>query len=183
MINYSLPTSVEIAGTSYEIESDYRAVLDIFTALSDPELDEQGKAQVLLEIFYKDYSAIQPEHVQEAIDKCMWFINCGQEDAGKKAPKLVDWEQDFQFIAPAVNRVMGKEIRELEYLHWWSLIGAYMEIGGDCAFAQIVSIRDKLARHKKLEKHETEWLNRNRHLVDFKRKYTQADNEILNQWI
>lgn len=183
MICYDLPTSVEIAGTPYEIRSDYRAALDICAALSDPELDGQDKARVALEIFYPDLGSIPPEHYQEAIDKCLWFLNCGQDGGGQKGPALVSWEQDFPYIAPAVNRVLGQETRSLEYFHWWSWLGAYMEIGGDCAFAQIVSIRDKKARGKKLEKHEQEYYKRNRHLVDIKRKYTQADDDLLSKWI
>ena len=32
---YALPTSAEVNGKTYQIESDYRAVLDILAALSD----------------------------------------------------------------------------------------------------------------------------------------------------
>ena len=49
---WSLPTSVNVNGTEYEIRSDYRAVLDILTALVDSELDEQDKAEASLRIFY-----------------------------------------------------------------------------------------------------------------------------------
>ena len=179
---YDLPTSLEIGGKGYEIRWDYRATLDIMVALSDPELDEQDKAEVALTIFYPDARDIPQEHMQEAIEKCMWFINCGEEPDGKKGPKMLDWEQDFNLIVGPVNRIIGQETRAMEHLHWWTWMAAYMEIG-ECLFSQVVSIRDKQARGKKLEKYEQEWLRRNRKLVDFKRKYTQADNDLLKQWI
>ena len=94
----------------------------------------------------------------------------------------MDWEQDFPLIIGPVNRVLGKEIRSVEYLHWWTFLSAYMEVG-DCTFAQVVAIRDKKARGKKLDKAENEWLKRNRELVDFKRKYTSSDDETLNGWV
>lgn len=180
---YDLPTSYDIAGTVYEIRSDYRAVLDICTALSDPELDDKEKALVALAIFYPAFNAMPQEHYQDAINKCFEFINGGEKPDGKKAPKLMDWEQDFKYIVAPVNRVVGQEIRAMPYFHYWSFLSAYMEIGGDCTFAQIVSIRDKKARGKKLEKYEREWLNQNRDLVEFKRKYTDADEELLKQWL
>lgn len=180
---YDLPTSFEICGTSYEIRSDYRAILDIVVALSDPELDDQSKEYVALTIFYPAFEDMPLEHYEDALKGCFWFINGGQKDCGPKSPKVMDWEQDFPYLVAPINRVIGREIRSMQYLHWWSLLSAYMEIGGDCTFAQIVSIRDKLARGKKLEKHEQEWHRRNRHLVDFKRKYTEADNDLLKQWI
>ena len=179
---YDLPTSLEVGGKEYEIRSDYRAALDICVALSDPELEDREKAFIALTILYPDFDSIPQEHYKEAIEKCFWFINGGEEDTGPKTPQLVSWEQDFPLIVAPINRVLGKEIRSMEYLHWWSWLSAYMEIGGDCTFAQVVSIRDKQARHKTLDKVEKEWLKRNRHLVDFKRKYTQAEDELLKQW-
>lgn len=182
MMNYGLPTSVEVNGVTYKIRSDYRAVLDICTALTDPELNNDEKVITVLDIFYEDFDSIPIEDYQEAIDRCFRFINCDTDEPQRKAPKLVDWEQDFQYIVAPINRVVGKEIRAVEYMHWWSFISAYYEIGADCLFAQIVQIRDKRARGKKLEKYEQEWLRNNRHLVDFKRSYTTAEDELLKAW-
>ena len=179
---YSLPKSVDIQGEEYDIRSDYRAILDICVALGDAELSQQDKALVVLDIFYPSWESIPPEHWQEALEKCFSFINCGQEEGVRKAPKLVDWEQDFQYIVAPINRVVGQEIRAMEYFHWWSFISAYYEIG-ECLFGQIVRIRDMLAKGKKLDKADREWLRNNRHLVDFKTKYTTAEDEILKQFM
>lgn len=181
-MTYDLPTSVEVGGTEYPIRSDYRAILDICIALNDPELDEQGKALVMLDIFYPDFAVIPPEHLQEAAERACWFISCGQPAQGVQQPKLMDWEQDFPVIVAPINRVLGQEIRSVEYLHWWSFISAYYEIG-NCLFAQIVRIRDARARGKKLDKSDREWLRNNRNLVDFPSKYTAEDEEIFKQLI
>lgn len=176
-----LPTSVEIGGEEYQIRSDYRAILDIFAALSDCELDGQEKAVVLLDIFYPGFSDMPPEQYEEAVRQCFRFLNGGGEDTPQPAPKLVDWEQDFRYIVAPINRVTGQEIRAVEYLHWWTFLAAYCEIG-DCTFAQIVRVRDLLARGKTLDKQDREWYSRNRNLVDFREKYTQAEDEVLKQW-
>lgn len=176
-----LPTRVEVGGVEYEIRSDYRAVLDICAAISDPELDGQERAIVALEIFYPSAEDIPPEYREQAVERCLHFISGGVESAPRKAPRLVDWEQDFPHIVAPVNRVMGREIRAEEYLHWWTFLAAYYEIG-DCTFAQIVRIRDRLARGKALDKQDREWYRDNRHLVDFKRKYTEAEDELMKKW-
>lgn len=179
---YELPKSLDVCGVMYEIRSDYRAVLDICAALSDTEMDEYNKAMECLEIFYPQFKEMPPEHYQEALKRCFWFINCGsEEENNRKAPKLMDWEQDFQYIVAPINRVIGKEIRSAEDLHWWTFVSAYYEIG-DCTFAQIVRIRDKKAKGKKLDKAEQEWYKNNRKLVDFKHTYTDGEKEILKQW-
>ena len=190
---YDLPTSVEIGGASYEIRSDYRAVLDILTALSDPELSDSDRAESILDIFYfsPTYLDMRQEDYDEAIRKFIWFVNCGSdEENGKKSPKLMYWEQYFPYIVAPVNRVLGLDVRSVPYdfenntggLHWWTFMSAYQEIG-DCLFAQIVGIRRKLARGKKLDKSEQEFYRNNRQLVDFKRKYTEMENDILSMWV
>lgn len=179
---YDLPKTVEISGTVYDIRSDYRAVLDIISAISDPELTNDEKAKVILEIFYKSFEELPTENYQEAIQRFFWFMNCGNVEQAGKGTKLMDWEQDFQLIASPVNRVLGVEIRSIEYLHWWTFISAYQEIG-DCLFAQVVSIRQKKAKGKKLDKAEQEFYRKNRQLVEFKFKYTAEDDAIIDAWL
>lgn len=176
-----LPESVEVCGAEYAIRSDYRAVLDICAALSDPELDGRDRSEALLTIFYPDFPDMPPEHYEEAIKRCLWFINGGTDTQPGKSPRLVDWEQDFPYIVAPINRVTGQEIRAADYMHWWTFLAAYQEIG-DCTFAQIVRTRDRIARGQKMDKQDREWYRRNRHLVDFKRKYTDADNEFFEKW-
>ena len=180
---YGLPESLTVCGLEYPIRSDFRAILDIMTALNDPELTETEKSVVSLAVFYPDFNTMDPRHYQEAIRQCFWFINGGTEDhPEKKGPKLVDWEQDFPHIIAPINRVAGCEIRSVPKLHWWTFLSYYMEIGGDCTFAQIVRIRDMKARGKKLEKFDREWYQQNRHLVDLRTNYTDAENALLKMW-
>jgi hypothetical protein len=184
---YDLPKSVEVCGATYDIRSDYRAVLDICTALNDPELNDQDKAIIILDIFYPSFSGESPmpqDHYEEAILKCFWFIGCGEsENKDKKAPKLMDWEQDFKYIVAPINRVVGHEVRAVDYMHWWSFMSAYYEIGGDCLFSQIISVRDKLSKGKKLDKADKEWYQKNKEMVDLKNKYTVEETDAFKQWL
>lgn len=181
MSTYDLPTTVEVGGVEYEVRSDYRAILDVCEALNDPELADEDRALVALDIFYPRLMEIPAEHYQEAIEKCFQFINCGDTSKGK-SPKLVDWKQDFKQIVGPVNRVIGQEVRAAEYLHWWTLMSAYYEIG-DCTFAQIVRIRSMKAAGKPLDKSDREWYQKNRELVDFEQVLTEQENELLDMWV
>lgn len=181
---FDLSTDVEIGGSKYEIRSDYRAILDICTALNDPELSGQDKGGVLLGIFYKDPELIPTDRYDEAVQACFRFINGGKDEPpNRRDPKLIDWEKDFSFIVAPINRVTGKEIRSLPYLHWWTFLSAYYEIGGDCLFAQIIRIRNALARGKTLDKSDREWYRKNRDLVDIKAKYTEAEERAEAEWL
>lgn len=179
-MNWSLPDSVEIQNTVYPIRTDYRCILDILTDITDPEADGQDRAIALLIGLYPAFADMPPENYDEAIRAGMRFINCDADDAPHRAPRLVDWEQDYSLIIAPVNRAIGAEIRAMEYVHWWTFLAAYQEIG-DSTFAQVVRIRDRLRRGK-MDKADWEWYRRNRQLVDFRRKYTEAENAEAQKW-
>lgn len=179
---WEFPTSLNIGGVDYEIRTDYRAVLDLLTALSDPELtdeDEQMTAymqsRVILEIMFPDCENIPAEHIQEALKKVADFIDMGISDDRKK-PKTMDWEQDATIIIPAINKALNTEIRAVQYMHWWTFLGAYMEIG-ESLFSNVIHIRQKKAKGKKLEKWEQDFYKENQSLIDFKQKGQRSDDE------
>lgn len=182
MSAWDLPTCTDIGGTTYAFRSDFRAILDVIKVLSDTSISNEERSLTGLLIFWEDFDSIPPQYWKEAADYMAWFLNCGQEAPQKKKPKLMDWEQDADLIASPINRVLGYECRTCEYLHWWSFISAYMEIG-ECLFAEVVNVRKKLKRGKKLEKHEREFYRDNKDLVDFKVKTTEQEDEVINDWL
>ena len=124
---------------------------------------------------YADWQAIPTDRFQEAVDAAADFIDGGVPADGKRrAPRLVDWEQDGPVIIPAVNRVLGREVRALEHLHWWTFLGAYMELG-ECLFTTVLGLRQKRAKGKKLEKYEQEFLRENRALVQLRPRQSAGD--------
>lgn len=179
---YDLPTSTLVNETEYEIRSDYRAVLDVMMALGDAELSDRERGAIAMEIFYPQFGEMPPSDYEEAVKYLMWFVNGGEMYTGKPSRKLADWEQDFHLIVNPVNRVLGYEVRAVDYLHWWTFLAAYCEIG-DCMFAQVVAIRGKKARHKKLEKWERDFYKEHRDLIDLKHQATDAEQEIIDRWM
>ena len=176
-----LPTSVDVSGVNYAIRSDYRAILDICIALNNIDFTQDEKIYTALFIFYEDFETMPAEHYEEALKKCYWFIDCGEDNAEKSTTRVMDWEQDFRYIIAPINRLAGKEVRSVDYMHGWTFMSLYMEIG-ECLFSQIVNIRDKLAKHKKLDQAEREWYRRNKNIIDLKTKFTDEENEILSKW-
>lgn len=178
---YDLPTSLEVCGTEYQIETDFRVILDIFSVLSAVELTSEEKCIGVLGMFYPGFFTMPWEHTEEAINQCFWFINGGNEETQKKSIKLMDWEQDFRLLIAPINRIAGQEVRALPYLHWWTFLSYYVEIG-DCYFAQIVRIRDLKAKGKLKDKADKEFYRRNRDAIDIKRRYSEAEEEVIKGW-
>lgn len=66
---------------------------------------------------------------------------------------------------PAVNKAAGIEVRSVPYMHWWTFMGFFESIDPDSLFGTVLSIRQKKARGKKLEKYEREFMNNNKALM------------------
>ena len=178
MTAYELPTSLNISGVDFSIRTDFRAIIDILIAQNDPEL----------QILFEDWQSIPSEHLTEACQKACEFIDCGQVDnsPNKPKPRLMDWEQDGDMIVPAVNKVAGKEIRAVPYMHWWTFFGYFME-SGECLFNTVVGIRSKKAKGEKLDKWEKKFYQENKNIIDIKTRLSDEEqaykdklNEMLN---
>ena len=179
---WDLPTTVEIDGVSHKIRNncDYRVVLDVIAALTDEELNDTERVACGLKIFYADAGEIQ--NVEAAIIEMLRIINLGEEVSGEEEekPKVMDWEHDFNHIAPPISRVLGYSVRDSKrYTHWYDFLGAYSEIG-ECTFSTIVSIRQKKLKGKKLEDWEREFYRENKKMVDLPYKLTSEEREWLD---
>lgn len=97
-----------------------------------------------------------------------------------QARKTLDWKQDESIIFPALNKVAGYEIRNAEYLHWWSFLGLFNEVG-EGLFSTVMQIRHKKAKGKKLEKYEQEFYRNNKDLIDLKHKHSAEQQEEIDR--
>lgn len=178
---YGLPTCLEVNGTEYPIRYEYTAVLDIIESLNDPDLEDKEKALCVMYILYETFEDIPKEDYQEAFEKALAFIDNGVKDTKKKNNvRLVDFEQDASLMFPAINRVAGREIRNDEDIHWWTFLGWFMEIG-ECAYSQVLNIRSKRSKGKKLEKWEEEYYRENKKIVDIQVKLSQEEQDELEE--
>lgn len=182
MRNWDLPVSVEIDWKEYKIRNncDYRVVLDVLSALNDKELDDECKAKCALFIFYEDLDGLKD--YQKAINEMMKIINCGEEidENEPQKPKIMDWEHDFNNITPPISRVLGYSVRDSKnYTHWYDFVGAYMEIG-DCFFAQIISIRSKRLKGKKLDETDRQFYNEHKKDIDLPTQLSDEEQEWLD---
>ena len=122
---------------------------------------------------YEELETGMPRELyQAAYDAAMAFIDRGGD--GRPGPRTMDWTQDAPLIFPAVNRVAGFEVRAVDYLHWWTFLGYFMEIR-DSTYATVLSLRQKKARGRRLEKHEKEFWQQNAEICRLKSRLTEAE--------
>jgi hypothetical protein len=169
---WSLPDRVSIGGREYPIHCDYRDILEIFSYFLDPDIPDYFRWRIALALFYE--GEIDPAHYPEAMDYLARFISGGKEERGKPGPTLMDWEQDSELIVADVNKAAGQEIRALPFLHWWSFLSFFNAIG-EGRLSEVVSIRNKLARGKKLEDWEKEFYREHKDLVNLRKRHCMQE--------
>lgn len=175
----TLPTTLNVSGTNYQINPDYRNVLQIFSAYNDDALQDNEKAYICLKRLYLRFESIPREHYLEAYKQAVQFIEAG-ETGGRKdkpSPKIVDWDHDEQMIFAAVNKVAGVEVRSLDFMHWWTFLGYFQNVDRDDIWGFILTIRQKRAKGRQLEKYEKEFFNANPTLCDPKLTDRKKDND------
>ena len=182
-----LPEQLSINGTERAIRTDFRVALLIFQAFNDPDLTTYEQGRVMIDCLYENSSNIPGSDYEEAYKKAIWFLDGGIEgpkgEGGNAPKKVMDWEQDEQIIFSAVNKVAGFETRASDYIHWWTFLGYFNEVG-EGLFTTVINIRNKLNKGKKLDKVEKEFYKENRTLIDLKTKYSaeqQAEIDRLNK--
>lgn len=181
-----LPETLTVGGREYPIRTDYRDVLQVLEAFSDEELEHIEKWIVAVYLLFEDFSCADDvlEAVEdgfdlgEAVGQISWFLSVGKPEEKDRDAPLYDWKQDEQMIFAAVNKVAGREVREADYMHWWTLSGYVNGVDKDDFWTFVISIRDKLNKKKKLEKNEREFLNKNRELVILEKRKTREEQEL-----
>ena len=182
MNTWRLPTSLEIGGVGWNIRTDFRDILYAISYFNNPNYELDEAWEICLTVVIENYKNMPSSLKNEAVEKVMEFIDMGTNDDDRPKPRVMDWEQDAPIIIPAINKVMGREVRSMEYCHWWTFMGAYMEIGENSLFSNILNIRLKKAEGKKLEKHEQEFYRKNKSIVVIKEKYTEEELKEMERF-
>ena len=174
-----LPRTLSVGGREYEIRSDFRNILRIIAAYNDKDLPDQEKVFVCMSIIYKALDKMPREHYPEAFKAASEFIEFRLSE-DKPSPKVVNWEKDEQILFPAINKVAGCEVRSMPYLHWWSFLGYFQAVDRDDLWGTVLTIRQKKAKGKKLEKYEKEFLTANRELcsLEFKEDRQTPEDQL-----
>ena len=161
---------MELDGEKYEFCSDFRDILEIFTYFNDLDLPDFAKWKIALALFYR--RPIPPAVQGKAIAYLAEFIGT----KGKPGKPLLDWQQDAPLILADVNKVAGREIRALEYVHWWTFLSWFHGIG-DGLLSQVVAIRSRLAQGKKLEDWQAAFYREHGDLVKLRPRLSSLESD------
>ena len=156
---WSLPDSLQVGDRGIPIRADFRDVFKALAVFNEP-LPVAVRWCKAMKLFY--CQSIEPEEYGAAAEAMAAFINCGAPE--KQGRRLICWQHDGRLIASEINKVAGREVRQLPFVHWWTFLGWFHAIG-DGPFAQTVAIRARLAAGKPLTDSQQAFYTENRDMV------------------
>lgn len=134
----ALPETVEVDGSAFRINPDFRNVLKILRMLSDDSITERHKPRLLCEWFY---GANYPEDIEAALNAFMLFLHRGKLPDADNKPPVFDYEQDAPEIYSSFLALYGIDLLDVS-MHWWRfsalLDGAFRS---ECALSSKVRMR------------------------------------------
>ena len=139
-----LPDSVEIRGTNYKINSDFRTSILFEMMMQDYELSDEEKIFKTLELYYP----IIPNDINEAINKALWFYQGGKDirsnnsngNAGKNN-KIYSFQHDDEYIYSAFLDQYNIDLQDVENLHWWKFKAMFKALKEDNEIVKIMGYR------------------------------------------
>ena len=139
-----LPTTVDIEGIEYEINSDFRTSILFELLMQDVEIEDEEKIIQALQLYYKK----RPKNIDEAINKMLWSYSCGKENTleadsktGSSSEKIYDFDYDDEYIYSAFLDQYGIDLNEIEYLHWWKFKAMFKALKEDNEIVKIMGYR------------------------------------------
>lgn len=139
-----LPTTVDIEGIEYEINSDFRTSILFELLMQDVEIEVEEKIIQALQLYYKQC----PNNIEEAINKMLWFYSCGKENdlksnskTGSNSEKIYDFNYDDEYIYSAFLDQYRIDLNDIEYLHWWKFKAMFKALKEDNEIIKIMGYR------------------------------------------
>lgn len=138
-----LPTTVEIEGIEYEINTDFRIGVLFELLMQDVEIDDDEKEVQALELYYP----ICPENRDAAIEKMLWFYKCGKEfeESNKKgsgkAEQIYSFDYDDEYIYSAFLDQYRVDLQDVKHLHWWKFKAMFKSLKEDNEIVKIMGYR------------------------------------------
>lgn len=178
-----LPTTVDIDGIEYEINSDFRTSILFSMAMEDENLSEEDKLITAIELYYK----VTPHDVKKAIDKILWFYSCDKDNnntkssSGKSSKKVFDYDIDSNYIFSAFLTQYNMDLNTIEYLHWWKFKALFDSLDEDLMLCKIIKYRSvDLSKIK--DKEEKAYYKKMKETYEIKEKISQEELNELDEW-
>lgn len=166
------PTSVNVGGSVYNINTDYRIGVEF-------ELMVEAGEESVSKLISPFYPHGIPHDVEDAIDSALWFYRCGNEPAtgsGKGGKQGYSFAVDAEAIYSDFSCYYGIDLSSAD-LHWWTFRALLFGLPEDSNFKKRIYYRT--CDLKKLPKSERERIGKIRKHIEIKHNTKTGDKLSL----
>ena len=154
------PASVNVGGKDYEIETDFRTIIEVENMIFGPLTEEQETfareiqrqselsaedAELNARYFYAMqlfYKGCIPDDLEEATEKLIWFYACGKKQKGNKPKEpVLSFVNDMDYINAGFLQDYGIDLFDVDYMHWWKFMSLFSALHDDCKICEIMGWR------------------------------------------
>ena len=187
-----LPTSVDIKGIEYEINSNFRTSILFSLLMEDDNLSEEEKVLQALNLYYPvvpDNSEKAIEHIEKAIEKIIWFYRCGEIDiktnkSNKKSytqKRFLSYEEDDKYIFSAFMSQYKIDLNSIKYMHWWKFKSLLDNINEDNILSKIIQYRS-VDLSKITDKEQRKFYRDMQKRYALKENINKEEQALLDEW-
>lgn len=182
-----VPTTVEIEGEEYEINSNFRVSILFELLMQDNKLGEEDKIIQALQLYYP----VIPPNINLAVDEMLWFYRCGKDEniskgTGKgKSTQIYSFNFDDDYIYSAFLDQYEIDLQDINYLHWWKFKAMFKALKEDNEIVKIMGYRS-MDLSKIKDKEEKNYYRKMQELYkipinkDEKDKLEEINNILMN---
>lgn len=142
----TLPSSVELGGKEYKINTDFRYWVLFEMLMQDNDVEELEKLEKMLELFFDEDIDINTDF-KEIFEAIMWFYSCGNHEkrgpnknGRNKRVNIYDFEVDSDYIYSAFLTQYGIDL-SVDNLHWWKFKALFKSLKSDNEIVKIMGYR------------------------------------------
>lgn len=165
------PTAVIIDNAEYPINWGFQTGMKLDALLKSGKSNEE-KLAGMLQLYYP----IIPANVPEAINKAVWFYNCGEDPEKNEESKQRYWQrpkglayafaQDASLVYAGFLMQYDMDLSADKSLHWWKFMALFESLGEDTKMSKVMYYR--LARTTGMSKDRRAFINEMKKLYKIK---------------
>ena len=183
ILTSTLPAKIKVNNMIYDINYDFRTIINIILAFEDEELTYEEKIYIMINNLYKQ--SIPEEHLMEAIEKAIKFINFGEEkkESTKETKRIYSFTKDGNYIYSGINMTHNVDLDEKTDLHWWKFGSLFMDMSENCMFGELTYYRTR-KNEGKLTAEEKKSYQKIKDIVDldYSKKPSETRKKFFEQF-
>ncbi len=179
MLFDSVPDSLNINGTEYKINTDFRVWIKFEMLLSYDSADANKTLFEIKRLIFKD--KIPPAHLdEETTEQILWFYRCGKEPrkTSEKSKDIFSYEYDDGYICSAYMEQYHIDLNG-KNLHWWKFHAYMLSLSDDTEFVKIMGYRAIEINSKMSSEQRNFYQKMKKHFqLPVKKEVQQRNNEL-----